>query len=124
MKLSEIIIQYRNEHKMSQRQFGAQCALSTGYISLIEKEVNPQTGKRMVPTITVLNKIAKGMGITLDELLTICDDMVVDISEKSALISEDGVIDEVTAEIITLLSELSVEKKNAALNYIRFLSTQ
>lgn len=57
----------------------AQCGLSTGYISLIEKEVNPQTGKAMVPSLVVLNKLAKGMGMPLDNLLSMCDDMMVDI---------------------------------------------
>lgn len=40
MKLSEIIKKYRKEHDLSQRQMGARCGLSTGYISLIEKEIN------------------------------------------------------------------------------------
>ena len=74
MTLSELIIEYRNEHGISQRQMASQCKLSTGYISLIEKETNPQTGKPMVPSLAVLNKLAKGMGITLDKLLSVCDD--------------------------------------------------
>ena len=87
MTLSELIIEYRNEHGISQRQMASQCRLSTGYISLIEKETNPQTGKPMVPSLAVLNKLAKGMGITLDKLLSVCDDMPVDISatEKTVL---------------------------------------
>lgn len=80
MNLSELIISYRNEHNLSQRQLAAQCNLSTGYISLIEKEINPQTGKRMVPTLQVLNKLSTGMGLSLDELLSSCDDMDVSLS--------------------------------------------
>jgi len=72
---------------MSQRQLGAQCGLSTGYISLIEKEVNPQTGKRMVPSLPVMNKLASGMGVTLDDLLSMCDDMDVTLSDKDILSS-------------------------------------
>lgn len=82
MKLSEIIKQYREGHGLSQRQFGAQCGLSTGYISLIEKEINPQTGKKMVPSLPVINKIATGMGLTIDDLLSKCDDMDVTLNEK------------------------------------------
>lgn len=73
MKLSEIIIKYRKEHGLSQRQLSSQCDLSTGYISLIEREVNPQTGKVMVPSLPVLNKLAKGMGMMIDDLLSMCD---------------------------------------------------
>lgn len=91
MTLSELLIKYRREHGLSQRQMAAQCNLSTGYISLIEKTINPQTGKAMIPTLTVLNKLAKGMGITIDNLFSICDDMPVSLSrEEPATASDDG----------------------------------
>lgn len=122
MKLSELIIEYRREHGISQRQMASQCSLSTGYISLIEKEINPQTGKPMVPSLAVLNKLAKGMGITLDILLSVCDDMPVDISatEKTVLDEKDG-LDLEIAEIILSLSE---SKKQEALRYLRYLAAQ
>lgn len=122
MKLSELIIEYRRDHGLSQRQMASQCSLSTGYISLIEKETNPQTGKPMVPSLTVLNKLAKGMGITLDRLLSVCDDMPVDISttEKTVLDEKDG-LDLEIAEIILSLSE---SKKQEALRYLRYLAAQ
>ena len=122
MKLSELIIEYRREHGISQRQMASQCSLSTGYISLIEKEINPQTGKPMVPSLAVLNKLAKGMGITLDNLLSVCDDMPVDISatEKTVLDEKDG-LDLEVAEIILSLSE---SKKQEALRYLRYLAAQ
>ena len=122
MTLSELIIEYRNEHGISQRQMASQCKLSTGYISLIEKETNPQTGKPMVPSLAVLNKLAKGMGITLDKLLSVCDDMPVDISatEKTVLDEKDGLDSEI-AEIILSLSE---SKKQEALRYLRYLAAQ
>ena len=122
MKLSELIIEYRREHGISQWQMASQCSLSTGYISLIEKEINPQTGKPMVPSLAVLNKLAKGMGITLDNLLSVCDDMPVDISatEKTVLDEKDG-LDLEIAEIILSLSE---SKKQEALRYLRYLAAQ
>lgn len=122
MTLSELIIEYRRDHGLSQRQMASQCSLSTGYISLIEKETNPQTGKPMVPSLTVLNKLAKGMGITLDKLLSVCDDMPVDISatEKTVLDEKDG-LDLEIAEIILSLSE---SKKQEALRYLRYLAAQ
>ena len=82
MTLAKMNSEYRKSHGFSQRQMGAQCGLSTGYISLIEKEVNPQTGKQMIPTLNVLNKIAKGMNMTIDELFSVCDDMPVNTSES------------------------------------------
>lgn len=124
MTLAELISDYRKSHNLSQRQMGMQCGLSTGYISLIEKEVNPQTGKPMVPTLTVLNKIAKGMGITIDELIATCDDMPVDMREKPTLMDEGGLTDPLDIEIATLILQLRPEKKQMALNYLRYLLEQ
>lgn len=122
MTLAELISEYRQSHNLSQRQMGVQCGLSTGYISLIEKEVNPQTGKPMVPTLTVLNKIAKGMGITIDELIATCDDMPVDMREKPTLTEEGGLTDPLDIELATLILQLPQEKKRDALNYLRYLA--
>lgn len=121
MTLGELISQYRKDHGLSQRQMAALCQLSTGYISLIEKEINPQTGKPMVPTLTVLNKIAKGMGMTIDELMSSCDDMPVDISEKTAPISESGLEEEIDIEIAKLIIQLSPEKKKVAISFLKYL---
>lgn len=122
MTLADLISQYRQSHNLSQRQMGTQCGLSTGYISLIEKEVNPQTGKPMVPTLSVLNKIAKGMGMTIDELIATCDDMPVDMREKTTLTEEGGLMDSLDIEIATLILRLSPEKKRDAMNYLRYLA--
>lgn len=94
MKLSQLIVNYRKEHNLSQRQMAGICDLSPGYISLIEKEISPQTGKPMFPTLKVLNKLAKGMGMTVDTLISMCDDMTVDITtEKPTPKHRDGLSD-------------------------------
>lgn len=114
MTLAQLITDYRTSHGLSQRQMGAKCGLSTGYISLIEREINPQTGKAMVPTLTVLNKIAKGMHMTIDELIASCDDMPVNISEKPATENDDGL-----NEIIEIFSKLSADNRSKLLELSR-----
>lgn len=73
MKLSEIIRNYRYDNDMSQREFAKRCGLSNSYISFIEKELNPKTGKPLVPTIEQYGNIARGMGITLQRLFEMLD---------------------------------------------------
>ena len=80
MKLSELIIDYRNQHHLSQRRFAEICGLSNGYISIIEKESNPNTGEPLKPQLSSLRKIAFGMNMTLQELLAQADDLEIGIS--------------------------------------------
>lgn len=74
MKLQEILKQYRVEHQLSLRAFAKACGLSNGYLSLLEGGINPKTGERLSPTVETLEKIAKGMGISLDSLFNMMGD--------------------------------------------------
>lgn len=123
MTLKELIVRYRKEHNLSQRQFAVACDLSNGYISMIEREVNPQTGEKIVPTLIALKKLATGMNISLADLLVQVDDMPVDIMAeiKSAPKIESG-LNNLDDEIASLILRLSPEKKHEAVNYLRFLA--
>lgn len=74
MTFSELLIKYRSDHSLSQRRFAELCDLSNGYISMLENNLNPSTGKPVAPTLPALKKISNGMGLTLDELLALVDD--------------------------------------------------
>lgn len=80
MHISEFISQYLYKNKLSQRQFAKDCGLSNGYISMLINNVNPRTGKPLVPSLTALIALAKGMKITVDELISKTDDIEVDIT--------------------------------------------
>ena len=80
MKLSAIIIDYRSRMNISQREFARRCGVSNSYISFIENECNPKSGKAPVPTIQQYKNIATAMDMTLQELFEILDDAPVDIS--------------------------------------------
>lgn len=79
MTLKELIIAFRAEKKLSQRQFALRCGLSNGYISMIERGENPKTGQPITPTLQKLKQLANGMGMTLSELFASVDDMPVDL---------------------------------------------
>lgn len=79
MKLAELLIKYRKEHRMSQREFAEKCHLSHGYLNILEKEINPNTGKPTAPSVDKMTNIASALGMTLHELLSTIDDMQVTI---------------------------------------------
>ncbi len=78
MKLGDLIKAYRDANDLSQRQFAVRCDLSNGYISILEKGINPSTGKPVTPTLPQLKKIADGMKMSLSELFEQADDMPID----------------------------------------------
>ena len=73
--------------------------------------------------IAALNKLATGMGMTIDDLFQAVDDMPVSISDKTALVDEDG-LDETEAEIFAIVTNLSPQKKTEALGYLRYLEAR
>ena len=74
MKLSDLIRDYRTRMNLSQREFSRKCGLSNTYISFIENERNPKTGRPLIPTLEQYRKIADGMEITVHHLFELLDD--------------------------------------------------
>ena len=106
MHIGKFIDNYLKENNMSQRQFAKVCNLSNGYISMLINNMNPKTGRPLVPSLTALLSISKGMGISLDELINSTDDIDVDISSAtnfsgyhSPAITEDYVTFPVIGEV-------------------------
>lgn len=92
MKLSEILRKYRREHDLSQREFAKRCGLSNSYISFLENECNPKTGKPMTPTIEQYKKLADAMSVSLHELIKSLDKdssvVLTDLIESPQLFEE------------------------------------
>lgn len=74
MILGDLIKEYRTNNKMSLRDFAQRCGLSHTYISALEKNIDPRTGKPIAPTLDAVKYISKGMNISIEDLLKILDD--------------------------------------------------
>lgn len=79
MKIGEIVKAYRVNRGLTQREFASKCGISHGYISMIESGVNPNNNEPLVPSITMLKKIALAMGISLNDLISEADDAEVSL---------------------------------------------
>lgn len=73
MTIGEWVNQYRKSHGMSMQAFGDVCGLSRAYISILEKGINPTTGKPFIPTIQTIRKIADCTGTDFDSLFSMID---------------------------------------------------
>lgn len=76
MKPGDKIRAYRKAHKQSLRDFADLCGLSFAQVRLMEIGRN-SSGKPSIPSWSSLQKVAAGMGITVQELIDGCDDMEV-----------------------------------------------
>lgn len=74
MTLGEIVKEYRDVHNISMDVFAARSGLSKGYISMLEKNVNPKNGKPIKPSIDTIKFVAAAMNVDIDNLVKRLDD--------------------------------------------------
>ena len=79
MKIGEYVQQYRYEHKESQREFARKCGLSSAIITFLERGYR-DNGKPYIPKFDTIRKIANGMGMTPEELISSCEDFNLDVT--------------------------------------------
>lgn len=83
MLLGDIIKQYRSEHKMSMQNFADLIHSSKSYVSMLEKNFNPSTGKPISPSLETLKLISTAIHIDIDTLLKMLDE------EQEIILNED-----------------------------------
>ena len=94
MKLGEYIHQYRKAHRLSMDEFSERSNISKSYISFLEKNEHPKTGKEIIPSFEVMKKVAVATRIDIDDLIKLLDDDT-DIS----LLNDDLAVKQITAPI-------------------------
>lgn len=73
MTLGDIIKEYRVSHKLSMDAFSERSGISKAYISLLEKNKHPKTGKAIAPSIQCIKQAADGMGMDFNTLFGMID---------------------------------------------------
>ena len=73
MTLGDIIKDYRKTHHLSMDAFSEKSGISKAYISLLEKNKHPKTGKPIAPSIQCIRQAADGMGMDFNTLFGMID---------------------------------------------------
>lgn len=73
MTLGDIIKDYRTQHNLSMDAFSEKSGISKAYISLLEKNKHPKTGKAIAPSIQCIKQAANGMDIDFNILFSMLD---------------------------------------------------
>lgn len=100
MKLGYIIKKFREDNSVSMRLFEQKSGLSRSYISLLERDMVDS------PTYKTIGKVAAGMGIPIDQLLS-----MLDTEQEISLSIQDEIIFE--NQDFTVSSPTRVMKPNA-----------
>lgn len=116
MTISEYIRNYRVSNKLTMQQLADRCGISKGYISMLEGKRNPSNNyKEITPSLATIRKLAVGMGVDVDELLSVVDDEIT-IAEK----------DQIETPYDRLKRELGIinftdDEKKEIINYIKYI---
>lgn len=85
MTLGQIIKKYRNENKLSMDDFAYKSGLSKGYISMLERNKNPKTGKEIVPSLETIKSVSTAIGKDFNEVFNLLDDQDISLISNEKL---------------------------------------
>lgn len=120
MTLGDIVKNYRESHGYSMETFASLCGLSKGYISILESNKSPRTKKPLSPSLDTFNRIASAMGLSLDQLMEMCDEnQSVSLAEPSV-----SVFDENTQRLISFTRNMTEDEKRQLLLAARLIVAQ
>lgn len=91
MTLGEIINDYRTKNSLSMDAFSAKSGISKAYISLLEKNQHPKTGKPITPSVQCIKQASDAMGVDFDILFSKIDGNV-SLKKYDNALSKHGVV--------------------------------
>ena len=105
MTLGDLIKEYRTENELSMAEFASKSGLSKAYISLLEKNKHPKTGKEITPSIDVIKKVADAIGRDFDDVFSSIDSTTKIVVNRSASMkyfqdSLESVVEEAEKELL------------------------
>lgn len=115
MTLGEIIKKFRLscEEEMSIRRFASLSGLSPAYVSMLERGTD-QRGNVIAPTIQTIDKVAKTMNVSFNDLFN-------QISGNVIVNASDAERDNTEIELLSMYRKLTDNRKNDVFNYVKML---
>lgn len=105
MTLGDLIKKYRTDNELSMAEFASKSGLSKAYISLLEKNKHPKTGKEITPSIDVIKKVADAIGMDFDDVFSSIDSTTKIVVNRSAATkclhdSLEAIVEEAEKELL------------------------
>ncbi len=107
MTLGELIKEYRENHKISMETFSNMTGISKGYISMLEKNKNPRTGKPITPSLAIIKSVAGAMKLDVNSIIQALDNKLAENNDLDALMSIYDNIYPIETQKIPLIGEIA-----------------
>ena len=89
MTLGDFIKNYRTSHKCSMDEFAKRAGMSKAYVSILERNLNPTTGKAAIPSLDTIKRVSIATGTDFNELIAALDndqEVMLDSSNDKTII--------------------------------------
>lgn len=73
MTLGDFIKDYRISHKCSMDEFAKRAGMSKAYVSILERNFNPSTGKAAIPSLDTIKRVSIATSTDFNELIAALD---------------------------------------------------
>ena len=112
MTLGEIIKSYRITNDLSMDAFSERSGISKSYISLLEKNRHPKTGKEIAPSLQCIKQAADGMNMDFNTLFSMLDGNVAVNTEDTYLTKKDN--KDIAKDLENIMNKLANEEDGPA----------
>lgn len=90
MTLGDYIKEYRRLHKYSMDDFAHRTGMSKAYISILERNCNPSTGKAAIPSLDTIKRVALATSVDFNDLIAMLDgDQKVSLGPDNRIIADN-----------------------------------
>lgn len=73
MTLGDYIKEYRQLHQQSMDDFAKRSGMSKAYVSILERNYNPSTGKAAIPSLDTIKRVAFATCVDFNDLIAMLD---------------------------------------------------
>lgn len=73
MTLGDLVHKYRDDHGLNMQDFADLCGLSKAYISILERNHNPKSGKPPIPSLETIKAISAALGLDFNDVIDALD---------------------------------------------------
>lgn len=74
MTLGDYIKEYRKTHNLSMDDFARRCGVSKAYVSILERNQNPSSGKAAIPSLETIKRVAMATSVDFNDLISMLDE--------------------------------------------------